>query len=85
MFNIEYFEQIYGAPMGGRAFNLLADVIMNYIVDKAIEITLLQYTLFVFCKYVDDCFSVVSDKKSDIEFEKMLNSIHPNIAFITKM
>ena len=40
---------------------------------------------FMFCVYrhVDDCFSVFNDKKSVTEFEKILNSIHPNIAFTT--
>ena len=58
---------------------------MNYIVDKAMEITPLQYKPFVFHRYVDDYFSVFNDKKSVIEFEKILNSIHPNIAFTTEL
>ena len=85
LFNNEYFEQIDGVPMGGKASNLFADVMMNYIIDKAMEITPLQYKPFVFCRYVDDCFSVFNDKKSVIEFEKILNSIHPNIAFTTEL
>ena len=40
LFNKEYFEQIDGVPMGGKASNLFANVIMNYIIDKAMEITL---------------------------------------------
>ena len=48
LFNNEYFEQIDGVPMGGKASNLFADVIMNYIIDKAMEITPLQYKPFVF-------------------------------------
>ena len=34
--------------MGGKASNLFADVIMNYIVDKAMEITHLQNRLLCF-------------------------------------
>ena len=39
----------------------------------------------MFYRYVDDCFSVFNDKKSVIEFEKILNSIHPNIVFTTEL
>ena len=56
LFNNKYFEQIDGVLMGGKASNLFADVIMNYIVDKAMEITSLQYKPFVFYRYIDDCF-----------------------------
>ena len=42
LFDNKYFEQIEDIPMGGRASNFFADVIMNYIVDKATEITPLQ-------------------------------------------
>ena len=49
------------------------------------EITPLQYKPFVFYRYVDDCFSVFNDKKSVVEFEKILNSIHSNIAFTTEL
>ena len=66
--------------MGGKASNLLADIIMNYIVDKAMEITPLLYRPSVFYRYLDDCYSVLNDKKSVIEFEEIINSIHPNIA-----
>ena len=58
---------------------------MNHIIDKAMEITHLQYKPFVFYRYVDDCFSVFNDKKSVIDFEKILNSIQPNIAFTTEL
>ena len=85
LFNNEYLEQIDGVPLGGKASNLFADVIMNYSIDKAMEIIPLQYKPFVFYRYVDDCFSVFNDKKSVIEFEKILNSIHPNIALTTEL
>ena len=68
-----------------KASNLFADVIMNYIVDKAMEITLLQKRPSVFYRYVDDCLSAFKDKKSVIEFEKILNSIHPNIGSTTEL
>ena len=49
------------------------------------EITPLQYRPFVFYRYVDDYFRVFNDKKSIIQFEKILNSIHPTIAFTTEL
>ena len=42
LFNNEYFEQLDGVPTGDKASNLFVNVIMNYIVDKAKEITPLQ-------------------------------------------
>ena len=39
----------------------------------------------MFYRNVDNCFNVLNDKKSVIEFEKILNSIHPNIAFTTDL
>ena len=61
LFNNECFEQIDGVPMRAKASNLFADVIM-YIIDKAMEITPLQYKPFVFYRYVDDCFNVFNTK-----------------------
>ena len=49
------------------------------------EITTFQCRPFVFYRCIDDCFSVFNDKKSVIEFEKILFSIHPNIAFTTEL
>ena len=63
LFYNEYFEQIDGVPMVGKASNLFADVMMNYTVDKAMEITPSQYKPFVFYRYVDDCFGVFNEKK----------------------
>ena len=49
------------------------------------EITSLQFRPFVLYRYVDDCLSVFNNKISVIEFEKILNSIHPNTAFTTEL
>ena len=71
--------------MGGKASYLFAYVLMNHIVDKTREVTLSHNKPIVFYRYVDDCFSVFSDKKSVIVFKKILNSIHNNIAFTAEM
>ena len=84
LFNNEYFEQKDGVPMGGKASNLFADVILSYNIDKAMEITPLQYKPFVFYRYVDDCFSVCNDKKSVIEFEKILYSIQYTLTLLSQ-
>ena len=47
LFNNKYFEQIDDFPMEGKTFNLFAGVIMNYAVNKTMEITSLQYRSFV--------------------------------------
>ena len=70
LFNNEYVEQINGLPMGGKASNLFSDIMMNYIVDKAMEITTSQYKHFVFNGYVHDCFSVFNAKKFGFHLRK---------------
>ena len=59
LFSNEYFEQLDGVLTRGKASNLFADVIMSYVVEKAMEITPLQYRPFVLYRYVDDCFSKI--------------------------
>ena len=71
--------------MGGPASSLLADVLMNNIVDKAMDTSLTQRKPIVFYRYVDDCFAVFNNKRSVVEFENILNSMHPNIKFTTEM
>ena len=65
--------------MGSKVSNLFAVVIMNYIVDKALEITPLSNKAFVII-----ALSVFIDKKLANEFEKVLNSLHLDITFTTK-
>ena len=58
----EYIEQIDGFPIGGKASNMFADAIMNFIVDKAVKIIPSQYQPYVMYNFVDDCFSFINDK-----------------------
>ena len=64
LFNNEYFEQINGVPMGSKASNLLADIIMKYIIDndKVMDITPSQYKPFVL--YISQMIASVSGVSS---------------------
>ena len=70
-----------GSPLGP----LLADVLMNYIIDKAMEITPSSHHPSFFCRYVDDCFATFSNESSIDVFLKNLNSIHNQIKFTKEM
>ena len=56
---------------------------INYIVDKAMEITPLQWKPFM--PHRNDCFCVAYDKKRLLNVRKFKQYIHPNIAFTTEM
>ena len=65
-----------GSPIG----SLMADVIMNYVIDKALEITP-QLHRPNFYRYVDDCFATFTEPTSIDIFFNNLNSIHKQIQF----
>ena len=66
-----------GSPIGP----LLADVMMNYVIDKAIERTPLDHQPKFFCGYVDDCFATFTNTSSIEIFLRNLNSVHSQIQF----
>ena len=64
---------------------LQADVMMNYVIDKAIESTPLGHQPKFFCRYVDDCFVTFADASSIDMFIRNLNSVHDQIQFTKKV
>ena len=66
-----------GSPIGP----LLADVMMNYVIDKAIERTPPDHQPKFFCRYVDDCFATFTNTSSIVVFLRNLNSVHSQIQF----
>ena len=84
-FNGELFEQTDGVAMGGSLSCLMADVLMNHLVDKALSRTLSNHKPSIFYRYVDDCFAVFDSLDSIKIFCDSLNEVYPNIKFTTEI
>ena len=54
---------------------------MNYLIDKALEITPQLHRPSFFCRYVDDCFATFTEPTSFDIFFNNLNCIHKQIQF----
>ena len=66
-----------GSPIG----SLMADVIMNYVSDKALEIAPQFHRPSFFCQYVNDCFATFTTPTSIDIFFNNLNNIHKQNQF----
>lgn len=72
------YKQIDGLPMGLPLSPILADLVMEYVLDQAIS--MLNYQLKECVKYVDDLFLIIPS--SMIEYTRdIFNSIHHKIQF----
>ena len=80
-FNNKFYKQLDGVAMGSPIGPLLADVMINYVIDKAIERTPLDHKPKFFCRYVDDCFATFTNTSSIEIFLRNLNSVHSQIQF----
>ena len=70
-----------GSPIG----SLIADVIMNHVVVKALDLTTPSHRPNYFCRYVDDCFATFPHPISiDISLTN-LNNIHNQIHFTKEL
>ena len=76
-----FYKQLDGVAMGSPIGSLMADVIMNYVIDKALEITPQLHRPSFFCRYVDDCFATFTEPTSIDIFVNNLNCIHKQIHF----
>lgn len=76
------YKQLEGVPMGLPISPILADIVMEYLLDKALEN--LDYELKTCVKYVDDLFLVVPRDKIS-QTLNTFNSIHPSIQFTHEM
>ena len=84
-FNNKFYKQLDGVAMGFPIGPLLADVMINYVIDKAIERTPLDHEPKFFCRYVDDCFASFTNTSSIEIFLRNLNSVHSQIQFTKKV
>lgn len=72
------YKQLEGVPMGLPLSPILADIVMEYILDKAMDS--LNFELKSCAKYVDDLFLIIPKHRIQ-ETLNIFNSIHPKIQF----
>ena len=63
----------------------MADVIMNHVVDKALDLTPPSHRPNFFCRYVDDCFATFPNPTFIDIFLTNLNTIHNQIQFTKEL
>ena len=84
-FNGKFYKQIYGVAMGSPIAPLLADVIMNHVIDQALKKINVQNKPIVRWRYVGDIFVAFNDMNALDIFFDTLNSVHNNITFTKEL
>ena len=70
--------------MGGSLSCLIADGLMNHLVEKALSRTPSNHKPAMFYRYVDDCFAIFHSLDFIKIFCNSLNEIHSNIKFTSE-
>ncbi|XP_025268300.1 uncharacterized protein LOC112639226 [Camponotus floridanus] len=76
-FNGNFYEQIFGSPMGSPLSPILADIVMDDLEMHCLS--LLSFDVPIYYRYVDDIFTIVS--RSKIEEIKSINNYHRRLTF----
>jgi len=71
--------------MGSPIVPLLADVIMNHVIDQALTKINVQNKPIVLWRYLDDIFVAFNDMSALDIFFNTLNSVHNNITFTKEL
>ncbi|XP_071653548.1 uncharacterized protein [Temnothorax longispinosus] len=77
-FNGQIYEQIFGSPMGSPLSPILADMVMEDLETKCLQ--MLSFPVPFFKRYVDDVFAIVPRLKVD-EILKVFNNYHNRLKF----
>ena len=75
-FNGSFYKQINGVGMGSPIALALADIFMNYMIEKTKKFNVQPDVSF---GYVDDCFAVFPDFESAMLFYRKLTQIQNNV------
>ena len=84
-FNNTFYQQPNGGAMSSPNRFQMADVIINYAVDKALDLTPPSHRPNFFCHYVDDCFAAFPNPTSINLFLTNLNNIHNHFQFTKEL
>ncbi|CAD6216056.1 GSCOCG00011260001-RA-CDS, partial [Cotesia congregata] len=77
-FQNEIYQQLEGSSMGNPASPSLANIVMNYVINKAVDI--LNFNIPLLKLYVDDTLLLIPKDKVDEVF-RCFNSINDKIKF----
>ncbi|XP_024872108.1 uncharacterized protein LOC112454769 [Temnothorax curvispinosus] len=77
-FNGQIYEQIFGSPMGSPLSPILADMVMEDLETKCLQ--MLSFPVPFFKRYVDDVFAIVPRLKVD-EILTVFNNYHNRLKF----
>ncbi|XP_011882019.1 PREDICTED: uncharacterized protein LOC105569853 [Vollenhovia emeryi] len=77
-FNGQFYEQIFGSPMGSPLSPILADLVMDDLETFCLE--QLEFEVNTYYRYVDDVFTIIPNNKID-DILKVFNSYHPRLKF----
>ena len=76
------YTQLKGMPMGSPLSPILADIVMEELLDKSME--LVEHKPRLLTKYVDDLFGIIKNDEVQNTLEA-LNKFHRNIKFTVEM
>ena len=80
-FNNKFYNQTFGMPMGNPLSPTIADIILDNLLNSAIEILENKNINIRFIvKYVDDILAIIKSDEQD-EILKTLNNYHPKLQF----
>ncbi|EFN65841.1 hypothetical protein EAG_08549, partial [Camponotus floridanus] len=77
-FNGQFYEQIFGSPMGPRLLPILADIVMDDLETHCLS--LLGFNVPMYYRYVDEIFTIVPRSKVE-DIKSTFNNYHQRLAF----
>ncbi|XP_024891138.1 uncharacterized protein LOC112466975, partial [Temnothorax curvispinosus] len=77
-FDGQFYEQIYGSPMGSPLSPILADMVMKDLETHCLS--LLDFDVRIYLRYVDDVFTIVPKRAINALLEAF-NGYHPRLRF----
>lgn len=77
-FNGNYYKQIFGTPMGSPLSPILADIVMEDLLDSIVQ--KLDFKIKLIVKYVDDLFFIIPEETLT-HIHNLLNDYHEKLQF----
>ncbi|XP_071633849.1 uncharacterized protein [Temnothorax longispinosus] len=77
-FDGEFYEQIFGSPMGSPLSPILADIVMDDLETCCLQS--FDFHIEIFLRYVDDIFMCIPQSKLN-EVVRTFNNYHPRLKF----
>lgn len=81
-FNKEFYLQLFGCPMGSPIAPILADIYLEYILDK--KLPTLPFSVPFIYKFVDDIITAIPSNQQETMIE-IFNDFHPRLVFTTEL